>query len=51
MHQVIVSVPHLALGTYAKLNPPEVPIELRDRANPLRYRNIWIRLLGDYDRS
>ena len=45
----IGGIPHLALGAYTKPHSPEVFIELQDHANPVRYRNIWIRPLGQYD--
>jgi hypothetical protein len=25
-------------------------IELQDHANPVRYRNLWVRTLGEYDK-
>jgi hypothetical protein len=31
------------------LHPSQGFIELQDHGNPMRYRNIWIRKLGDYD--
>lgn len=46
----IGGVPHLALGSYSKPHPPEVFIELQDHANPVRYRNIWVRPFGEYDK-
>ncbi len=30
---------------------PEEPLMLQDHHNPVRYRNIWIRKLGTYDRA
>jgi len=43
-------VAHKALAAYVKHHPPEVFIELQDHNNPIRYRNLWIRALGEYDK-
>jgi len=40
---------HKIVGTY-KPHPPHGPIMLQEHHNPTRYRNIWIRNLGDYDK-
>ena len=41
--------PHQNNGNYNKPHPPEMFIQLQDHANPTRYRNIWLRSLGEYD--
>jgi len=33
-----------------KPHAPELPLMIQDHANPVRFRNIWIRKLGEYDR-
>ena len=40
---------HKIVGTY-KPHPPHGPIMLQEHGNPTRYRNIWIRNLGEYDK-
>jgi hypothetical protein len=46
----IGGVPHKELATYGTPHPPEVFIELQDHNHPVRYRNIWIRAIGEYDK-
>ena len=43
-------VPWKTLSKYAQPHPPEVFIELQYHNNPLRYRNIWVRRLGEQDK-
>ena len=43
-------VPHKALGAYTKPHPPGMFIELQDHNNPTRFRNVWIRSMGEYDK-
>ncbi len=42
------STPHRQNGTYQP-HAPEVYIELQDHHNPMRFRNIWLRPIGQYD--
>lgn len=43
------TTPHQANGNYNKPHAPEVYIELQDHNNPMRFRNVWLRKLGEYD--
>jgi hypothetical protein len=42
--------PHKTNGDYSKPHPPEMFIQLQDHNNPMRFRNVWIRSIGEYDK-
>lgn len=44
------NTPHRTNGTYNNPHPPEMFIELQDHNNPMRFRNIWLRSIGEYDK-
>lgn len=44
------NTPHKKVGSYDKPHVPEVFIELQDHKNPMRFRNVWVRPLGEYDK-
>lgn len=44
------TTPHATNGHYKRAHPPEVFIELQDHNNPMRFRNIWLRSIGEYDK-
>jgi len=43
------NTPHQKNGNYDKPHAPEVFILLQDHNNPMRFRNIWLRKLRNYD--
>ena len=40
---------HRRVARYTEAYPARGPISLQDHGNPMRFRNIWIRPIGDYD--
>ncbi len=44
------TTPHQNNGTYKKPHAPEMFIELQDHNNAMRFRNIWLRSIGEYDK-
>jgi hypothetical protein len=45
----IGGLPNYSLGSYGDPHAPEVFLALQDHREPVRFRNIWIRPLGNYD--
>lgn len=45
------NTPYRAVGNYDQPHPPRGYIELYEHGNPVRFRNIWVRPLGEYDQA
>ena len=44
------NTPHKENGNYNNPHPSTAFIQLQDHNNPMRFRNVWLRLLGEYDK-
>jgi hypothetical protein len=49
-HEFTGTTPHQQNGNYDHVHDPEVFIQLQDHNNPMRFRNVWLRKLGEYDK-
>lgn len=47
-HELLGNTGHKSVAAYTK-HPPQGYIELYEHGNPVRFRDIWIRPLGEYD--
>ena len=45
------NTPYRGVGNYDQPHPPQGYIELYEHGNPVRFRNIWLRPLGEYDQA
>ena len=49
--ELIGPTQHKELTKYPTTHPSKGPVSIQDHGNPIRFRNIWVREIGQYDQA